>query len=85
MHQFSKETGIDTKVKQEIRRALKYNTNQTGTVWSDKHSLFKELPKKLRYEVATTIYNGKAYRMPFFRDSDPQFVISVVPKLRPYH
>jgi hypothetical protein len=24
---------------------LKFNTDKIGTVWSDKHSLFNELPK----------------------------------------
>lgn len=58
VHEFAKETGIDNKVKHEIRAALKYNTSVMGTVWSEKHSLFHELPKSLRYEVTKSLYHG---------------------------
>mmetsp|Transcript_11460 Transcript_11460/g.1714 ORF Transcript_11460/g.1714 Transcript_11460/m.1714 type:complete len:148 (+) Transcript_11460:172-615(+) len=54
-----------------------------GSVWSDKYSLFAELPKQLRYEIATSMHNGVANDLIFFMNKDPSFVIDVMPLLKP--
>mmetsp|Transcript_25566 Transcript_25566/g.4276 ORF Transcript_25566/g.4276 Transcript_25566/m.4276 type:complete len:230 (+) Transcript_25566:1100-1789(+) len=83
IYEFAKETGISDHCRHKIRQAIKYNNYKTGTVWSDKHSLFSEIPKKLRYEVAMSMYNGIAAEMPFFKDRDPAFVVFLMPLLKP--
>ncbi|CAG9319559.1 unnamed protein product [Blepharisma stoltei] len=83
IHEFANETGISAENKSKIREIIKYNTSKVGTVWSDKHSLFKELPKSLRYEVSATMYSGIVKDLIFFRDQDPSFIISIMPLLKP--
>lgn len=83
IHEFAQETGISPECKHKIRQIIKYNNSKVGTVWSDKHSLFNELPKALRYEVSATMYNGVVKELIFVKDQDPAFVISVMPLLRP--
>mmetsp|Transcript_24630 Transcript_24630/g.43472 ORF Transcript_24630/g.43472 Transcript_24630/m.43472 type:complete len:403 (+) Transcript_24630:855-2063(+) len=83
LHEFAKETGISTDCKRQISAVVSYNTSKLGTIWSDKHSLFQELPKDLRYEVAITMYNGIATEIPFLKGKNHAFVIDVMPLLRP--
>ncbi|CAG9326193.1 unnamed protein product [Blepharisma stoltei] len=83
IHEFALETGISDECKHRIRQIIKYNNSKVGTVWSDKHSLFNELPKSLRYEVSATMYNGIVKELIFFRSQDPAFVVSLMPLLKP--
>jgi hyperpolarization activated cyclic nucleotide-gated potassium channel 1 len=82
-HELAKETGISPEVKRKITAVVTYNTQKLGTIWSDKHSLFNELPIDLRYEIARTMYNGIACEMPFLKHRDSAFVVYVMPRLRP--
>lgn len=82
-HEFAKETGISTECKRKITAVVTYNTQKVGSIWSDKHSLFNELPKHLRFEVALSMYNGIASEIPFFKTRDPAFVVFVMPRLKP--
>ena len=54
-----------------------------GTVWSEKHSLFKELPKELKYKISLSMYEGLAKEVWFFKGRDPSFIISMMPLMRP--
>jgi hyperpolarization activated cyclic nucleotide-gated potassium channel 1 len=83
IQEFARETGISNACKLKIRSAIKYNTYKTGNVWQDKHSLFNELPKSLRYEVAVTMYSGIAGTVPLLVGKDPAFIIFVLPLFRP--
>lgn len=82
-HEFAKETGISAECKRRITAVVTYNTSKMGTIWSDKHSLFQELPNELRYEVATTMYNGIATEIPFLNTRNSAFVVHVMPLLKP--
>jgi hyperpolarization activated cyclic nucleotide-gated potassium channel 1 len=82
-HEFAKETGITSECKRKITAVVTYNTQKVGSIWSDKHSLFTELPKHLRYEVALSMYNGIAAEIPFFKNRDHAFVVFVMPTLKP--
>lgn len=83
IQEFSKETGISPECRLKVRNAIRYHTYKQGTVWSDKHSLFNELPKALRFEVVSSMYNGIYKEFPFFAKKDPSFTIFVMPLFKP--
>jgi hyperpolarization activated cyclic nucleotide-gated potassium channel 1 len=82
-NEFAKETGISVRCKKKISAVIKYKTLKAGSIWNDKHSLFNELPKDLRYEVALSMYFGVASELPFFKLKDKAFVVFVMPLLKP--
>jgi hypothetical protein len=41
-----------------LRHALRYSIEQSGFSWRDKQSIFNELPKVLRYEMALAMHHG---------------------------
>ena len=83
IHEFAKETGISRESKVKIRDAVRYSTYKLGNVWSDKHSLFRELPKQLQYEVAMSMFGGIAKSIPFFVNKDAAFIVYVMPLFKP--
>jgi len=83
IHEFATETGISKDTKIKIRKAVQENAVKRGLVWSDKHALFSELPKNLRFEVATSMYKGIYSLFPLFKERDSAFVSHVMTKLRP--
>ncbi|OMJ93516.1 hypothetical protein SteCoe_3492 [Stentor coeruleus] len=83
VNEFIKETNVKGEIKQKIRQAIKFSNRKLGAVWSDKNSLFKELPKNLRYEVALSMYGGIANQLPFFKGKDSAFIVEVIPCLVP--
>jgi CRP-like cAMP-binding protein len=83
VQEFARQTGISQEVKGKIRDAVKYNTYKMGSIWNDKHSLFSELPKALRYEVAWSMYNGVAKEFPIFSFFEASFLAAVMPLFRP--
>lgn len=80
---FVKDTGISEQCKKKIIQLIKYNTTKVGAIFSDKHSLFDELPKQLKYEVVLSMYNGIVAELPFFNKRDTAFVVFIMPRLRP--
>lgn len=82
-NEFAKETGISERCKKKIVNVIKYNTDKIGSIFSEKHSLFDELPKKLKYEVVMSMFNGIVAELPFFKNRDIAFVVFVMPRLRP--
>jgi hyperpolarization activated cyclic nucleotide-gated potassium channel 1 len=83
IQEFAVESGISNDCKLKVRNAIRYNTYKTGTIWQDKHSLFNELPKALRYEVAISMYNGVARHTPLLSGKDPAFIVFILPLFRP--
>jgi len=83
IQEFAVESGISNDCKVKVRNAIRYNTHKTGTIWQDKHSLFNELPKVLRYEVAISMYNGVAGHTPLLAGKDPAFIVFILPLFRP--
>lgn len=77
----AREAGISRDTKSRIMVAIRYNTFQAGNVWDS--SVFDDLPKGLKYEVATSMYDGAYKNFPFFTKRDMAFVLFVMPKLRP--
>lgn len=50
--EYAKEVNLSKDLKMRLRHALKYSTERLGFSWGDKHDIFLELPRQLRYEVA---------------------------------
>lgn len=65
-----------------LRHALKYSTEKVGFSWNDKQSIFNELPRKLRYEVALAMHQGAIKSIYFFQKKDPVFISTIVPFLQ---
>ena len=83
IHEFATDTGISKETKMKIHHAVQENAVKRGLVWSDKAALFLELPKSLRFELATSMYKGIYSIFPLFKDRDESFVSHVMTKLRP--
>ncbi len=81
--EFSKEANLSKEIKHRLRHALRYSTEKTGFSWNDKQSIFNELPKILRYEVAMAMHQGAAKDIKFFEDKDQVLISSVIPFLQP--
>lgn len=81
--EFAKETGISQEIRNKLREAVKYNAFRMGNVWSDKHSLFTELPKALKHEVVWSVYEGAVKDFAVFSLFDSAFVAALVPLLVP--
>ena len=77
--EFAKETGISSDIRNRLRDAVKYNSYRMGNVWSDRHSLFTELPKSLKQEVVWSVYEGAVKEFAVFSLFDSSFVSALVP------
>lgn len=80
---FGEETGISELCNKAIVRLIKYNNTKVGAIFSDRHSLFDELPNQLKYEVVLSMYNGIVAELAFFKNRDISFVVFVMQRLRP--
>jgi hypothetical protein len=82
-NEFAKETGISESCKKKISAVVRYSTLKSGRILTSKDSLFSELPKDLRYEVALSMYDGVASDFPFFEGKDKSFVVYCMALLKP--
>lgn len=83
VNEIAHQTGLPKSVRAKVRQAVSYCTSLTGSIWSDKHSLFNELPKALRFEVSTSMYGGVVKTLLLFKDKDQAFINKVMPLFRP--
>jgi CRP-like cAMP-binding protein len=79
--EFSHEAKLDRKLTERLRHAVKYSVSQQGYSNKMKHSLYAELPKELKYEVAMAMHRGAGKSVPFFREKDRAFTVAIVPFL----
>jgi len=77
---FGKETGLTKQTLYKVRQMIKYNASQ-GSI--DNNSVFEELPKALKYEVAMSMHKGFASEIALLINKDQSFVVSVMTLLRP--
>jgi hypothetical protein len=73
---------LSKEFRMRLRHALKYSTEKVGFSWNDKQSIFNELPRKLRYEVALAMHQGAIKSIYFFQKKDPVFISTIVPFLQ---
>ena len=83
--EFAKDTMMEKKLRSRLRQAVKYYTQKTGFSWSDKQSIFNELPRNLRHEIAFAMHRGAARTLEFFKNMDPVVVTAIVPFLVPMY
>lgn len=80
--EFAKQMRLGKSIQKKLRYALRYSTDKKGFSWGDKISIFNELPRNLKYEVAMSMHKGAAKQLPFFIDKDPMFICHTVPFLQ---
>lgn len=83
INEIAAQTGLPKSVRAKVRKAVTYCTSLTGSIWSDKHSLFNELPKALRFEVSTSMYGGVVKTLLLFKGKDQAFINQAMPLFRP--
>lgn len=82
--EFADESQLDKETKDELREAIIYSSNQNGMSWSEKIDLFNELPRNLKYKIASKIYTGAVNKLLFFKKKDSTFIVQIVPHLTPH-
>jgi hypothetical protein len=82
--EFADEAQLDKETKDELREAIIFSSNLNGMSWSEKIELFNELPRNLKFKIASKIYSGAVNKLVFFRKKDPTFVVQIVPHLTPH-
>lgn len=83
IHEFAKETNIGPEVREKVRDAVRYYNWKMGSVWSDKHSLFNDIPRALQYEVALSMHGGIIKDLQFFTGKGRSFVLHFMPLFKP--
>jgi hyperpolarization activated cyclic nucleotide-gated potassium channel 1 len=78
---FGKETGLHKKTLYKMRQVIKYNSNKKNYI--DNNEIFEELPKDLKFEIASAMHKGIAAKMAFLTGKDRNFVVRVMTLLRP--
>lgn len=81
--EFSAEANLQKELRNKLKHALRYSAEKRGFSWLDKLSIFNELPKPLRYEVAINMHHGAAKEISFFKDKDQTIIAAIVPLLQP--
>lgn len=80
--QMAREGRLNQVLRQHLRRAIRINSERAELDTNDKRLMFDALPKQLRYEVASAMYDGAVTRVSFFQHRSPEFISSIVPYLR---
>ena len=83
LHEFAKETNISHAARVKVRDAVRYYNWKAGSVWTNKHSLFNDIPRSLQYEVSLSMYNGILKDLQFFSHKPPSFVLYFLPLFKP--
>ena len=76
--EFTTQAGISKDHTRKLRNAVRLYQTSTQPL---KHSVFKQLPKTLKYEVAMEMHNGAAKSLSFFAEKDKAFIVAIVPLL----
>jgi CRP-like cAMP-binding protein len=82
--EFSEEAGLDSDTQTDILNAIKYNSSQSMMSLDDKMNLFNELPRNLRYEIASRMYSNAVTKLVFFKGRSKNFIVNVMPFLTPH-
>lgn len=83
--ELAREAGLSQQVLRRIVDAVQYRAHRSCLVWSDRHSLFSELPKELRFEVASSMYAGALKDSCLLRNQQKAFITFAVPLFTPVH
>lgn len=80
--QMASEGRLSQALRQQLRRAIRINSERAELDTNDKRLMFDALPKQLRFEVASAMYDGAVARVSFFQNRSPEFIAGVIPYLR---
>lgn len=58
---------------------------KTGTILSEKHNLFNDLPKDLKYELAVSMYEHAVDKIQLLKFRDKALIVRIIPLMRPLH
>ena len=81
--EFSVEANLSKDLRNKLKHALRYSAEKRGFSWLDKLSIFNELPKPLRHEVALNMHHGAVKDLGFFEGKDQSTIAAIVPLLQP--
>lgn len=81
--EFTNETNLNKNIKRKMQKSIRAKTERLAFSVEEKEALMDELPKQLKYEVATKMHNGAMSLFTFFENKDQRFITSVVPFLQP--
>ncbi|CAG9331513.1 unnamed protein product [Blepharisma stoltei] len=81
--EFSNETSLNKNIKRKMQKSIRIKTERLAFTVEEKESLMDELPKQLKYEVATNMHNGAYTLFSFFQNRDQRFIYSIIPFLQP--
>ncbi|CAG9311484.1 unnamed protein product [Blepharisma stoltei] len=81
--EFSKETSLNRKIKRKMQKSIRIKTERLAFKVEEIESLMDELPKQLKYEVATQMHNGALTLFTLFQNKDQRFIYSIFPFLQP--
>ena len=81
--EFSVEANLSKDLRNKLKHALRYSAEKRGFSWLDKLSIFNELPKPLRHEVALNMHHGAVKDLGFFEGKDQSIIAAIVPLLQP--
>jgi len=79
--EFAEEAKLAKDLRFRLRHAIRFSTLHTGFSGQVKRTLFNELPRPLRFEIAMSMHHGAVKEIPFFSERDQAFVASVAPLL----
>lgn len=80
--EFGTQAGISKDLTIKLKGAVKYSSLHQASTQRLKRSIFSELPKALKFEVAMEMHQGAAKAISFFAEKDKAFVVAVVPFLK---
>ena len=79
------DSGFDKDLKFKMRNAIRNSAAISKVSYSQKYDILSELPKDLKYEIATFMHRGIAQKFKFFLSSKEDLSIEIIPYLWPVH
>jgi hypothetical protein len=58
MNEFCQEMKINKRTKDQMRKALEYNSLKNAFSWANKSNVFDELPINLRHEIVMNFHDS---------------------------
>lgn len=80
--EFGTQAGISKDLTRRLKGAVKYSSLHQASTQRLKRSIFSELPKALKFDVAVEMHQGAAKAISFFVEKDKAFVVAIVPFLK---
>ena len=80
--EFGSQAGISKDLIRKLKAAVKYSSLYQASTQRLKRSIFSELPKTLKYEIAMEMHRGAAKAISFFAEKDRAFIVAIVPFLK---